>query len=54
MSDSGIGDSVSVDTYVDFNAGVGVVVGNAAVNICSYCKDDEEEKDQDYIPSNKE
>jgi hypothetical protein len=33
---------------------VGAVVGNATVNICSYCKDDEEEKDQDYIPSNKE
>jgi hypothetical protein len=50
VSDSGIGDSVSVDTYVDFNAGVGVVVGNAAVNICSYCKDDEEEKRSRLYP----
>nr|XP_034894178.1 uncharacterized protein LOC118033342 [Populus alba] len=49
-----IGDDVSVETYIDFNAGMGVVVGNVIVNICSYCKDDEEEKDQDYIPSNKE
>jgi hypothetical protein len=50
VSDSGIGDSVSVDTYVDFNAGVGVVVGNATVNICSYCKDDEEEKRSRLYP----
>lgn len=54
MGDFVIGDSVNVETYVDFNASVGAVVGNATVNICSYCKDDEEEKDQDYIPSNKE
>lgn len=50
MGDSVIGDSVKVETYVDFNASVGAVVGNATVNICSYCKDDEEEKRSRLYP----
>jgi hypothetical protein len=54
VGDSVIGDSVNVETYVDFNSRVGAIVGNVVINICSYCKDDEGEKDQDYIPSNKE
>jgi len=38
VGDSVIGNSVSVERYVDFNVSVGAVVGNAAINICSYCK----------------
>jgi len=42
-----IGDGVNVKTCIDFNDGVGVIVGDVVVNICNDNKDDEEEKDRE-------